>query len=79
MHNDQDEDKINTLAFINFLLVKILPTLIMIRQYFPSKFCAIYGITSFTKYYTDNLLWDGIVCTNSNDACCDYFGQPWFT
>ena len=36
-HDDQDEDKMNTLKFVNILLVKIFPTLI--RQYFlPSKF-----------------------------------------
>ena len=39
-NDDHDDDKMNTLAFVNFLLVKFFPTLI--RQYFPpSKFCAI--------------------------------------
>ena len=33
-HDDHDDDKINTLAFVNFLLVKIFPTLIC--QYFPT-------------------------------------------
>ena len=39
-HDDQNDNLMNTLAFVNFLLFKIFPTLI--RQYFPtSKFCAI--------------------------------------
>ena len=37
---DQDDDKMNTLAFVNFLLIKLFPTLI--RQNFaPSKICAV--------------------------------------
>ena len=40
-HNDQD-DKMNTLAFVNCLLVKIFPTLI--GQYFPRQNFAPYGI-----------------------------------
>ena len=37
---DRDDDKMNTLAFVNFLLIKLFPTLI--RQNFPpSKICAI--------------------------------------
>ena len=39
-HDDQDDNIVNTLAFMNFLLVNIFP--ILIRQIFPlSKFCAI--------------------------------------
>ena len=39
-HDDQDDDKMSTFAFISFLLIKIFPTLIY--QNFPlSKFCAI--------------------------------------
>ena len=46
----------NTLAFVNFLLIKIFPTLI--HQYFPPlKFCAIryvaiHSIDSITEGYT---------------------------
>ena len=29
-------------------------------------------------FYTSNPLWDGTVCTDHNDLCCDYFGLPWF-
>ena len=48
-HEDQDEDKMKTLAFINILLVKIFPTLI--RQYFPlSKFCAIWYVAFYKPY-----------------------------
>ena len=38
-HDYQHNDKMNTLAFVNVLLVKIFP--ILIRQYFPSKCCTI--------------------------------------
>ena len=39
-HDYQHDDKMNTLAFVNVLLIKI--SLTLIRQYFPqSKFCAI--------------------------------------
>ena len=33
-HDDHDDDKMNTLAFVNFLLVKIFP--ILICQNFPN-------------------------------------------
>ena len=40
-HDYQLDDKMNTLVFVNVLLLKIFPTLI--RQYFPPlKFCAIW-------------------------------------
>ena len=40
-NDSQDDDKMNTLAFVNFLFVKLFSTLI--RQNFPpSKFCAIW-------------------------------------
>ena len=52
-HDDHDDDKMNTLAFVNFLLVKFFPTLI--RRYFPpSKFCAIYG--SYAQYFAHHQL-----------------------
>ena len=39
-HDDQNDNLMNILAFVNFLLIKFFPNLI--RQYFPpSKFCAI--------------------------------------
>ena len=40
MHDNQDDDKMNTLAFVNFLLIKIFPTLIH-QNFPPSKLCAI--------------------------------------
>ena len=45
----------NTLAFVNFLLVKLFPTLI--RQYFPpSKFCAVrYVATPYSFNNNNNL------------------------
>ena len=39
-HDDQDDDKMNTLAFVKLLLVKFFPTLIR-QKIPPSKFCAI--------------------------------------
>ena len=43
-HEDQDDDKMNTLVFINLILIKIFPTLI--DQNFPlSKFCVIRHFT----------------------------------
>ena len=45
-HDNQDDDKVNTLAFVNFLLVKIFLT--QIHQIsLPSKFCAIYYVTVY--------------------------------
>ena len=41
-HDDQDDDKMNTLAFVNFLFVKIFPTLIIHQNFLPPKFCAIW-------------------------------------
>ena len=43
-------NKMNTLAFVNFLLVKLFPTLI--RQNFPlSKICAVQYSHIITYYY----------------------------
>ena len=41
------DNKMNTLAFVNFLLIKIFPTLI--HQNFPSKFCAIQYIHTYIE------------------------------
>ena len=42
-HDILTRNLMNTLVFVNFLVVKIFPTLI--RQYFPqSKFCAIRSV-----------------------------------
>ena len=45
-------------------------------------FCAsgnLMSTQSRTFYYMDNPLWDGTVCMDPDDTCCDYFGLPWFT
>ena len=74
-------NKINTLAFVNFLLVKLFPTLI--RQNFPpSKICAIrYKNTTTNTYFVENILYCtctyyhflqvimyrlSVVCSNNN-------------
>ena len=55
-HDDQDDDKMNTLAFVNFLLVKIFPTLIC--QYFPlSKFCTIRYIAKISVVVLDCVIY----------------------
>ena len=43
-------NKMNTLAFVNFLLVKLFPTLIQ-QNFPPSKFCAV----RYSKGYTSTV------------------------
>ena len=46
----RDDDKMNTLGFVNFLLVKLFP--ILIRQNFPlSKICAIWYQFLVKRHY----------------------------
>ena len=53
-------NKMNTLAFINFLLVKLFPTLI--RQNFPpSKFCAVQYSKSYTSTVSPMLIYARIL------------------
>ena len=59
-------NKMNTLAFVNFLLIKLFPTLI--RQNFPlSKICAIRYI-SFSMVILNSRDWWEIVQLPENSA-----------
>ena len=56
-HDDQNDNLMNTLAFVNFLLIKIFPTLIC--QYFPPSNFAPYGIWHLCQdiYRLCNKMW----------------------
>ena len=70
-------NKMNTLAFVNFLLVKLFPTLI--RQNFPpSKICAIrYTIIVTTSYMRAATIIIYVWCLA--DEICMYIAMYKFT